>query len=242
MAFLLLFLMKKQYAYLNTDLKNVPGERWKDIRDYEGSYQISTFGRIKSLPKYTEVYIPSQRHTIRRWSRLSIRRQKVHIRQNAFIDQPCYECTVVLYSESKEKAFMVHRLVYDAFVHPLDFENDKLMVMHKNGDGLDNYYKNLVIGERSDVLKNAYQRKRHISPFATKPQEEKEKIYAKSASGKHKPVIQFNNKGEKIGRFNSIKEASLKTGIADSNIIEVLKGRKSLTKGTFWQYAEKARS
>lgn len=234
--------MKKQYAYLNTNLKNLPGERWKDVRDFEGSYQVSNFGRIKSLPKYTEVYIPSQRHTISRWSKLSIRKQKVHIRQNMLIDKPCYECTVVLYSEGKEKTFMVHRLVYDAFVHLLDFENDKLMVMHKNGNGLDNYYKNLIIGERSDVLRNAYRRKRHISPFAIKPQEEKEKIYAKSASGKHKPVIQFNSKGKKIDCFNSIKEASLKTGIADSNIIEVLKGRRSLAKGTFWQYAEKAKS
>lgn len=137
---------------------------------------------------------------------------------------------------------MVHRLVYDAFIHPLDFENDKLMVMHKNGNGLDNHYKNLILGERSDVLKNAYRRKRHISPFAIKPQEEKEKIYAKSASAKHKPVIQFDSEGKMIGRFNSIKEASFKTGIADSNIIKVLKGRQSFAKGTFWRYAENAKT
>jgi hypothetical protein len=233
--------MKKHYPYLNTNPKNLRSERWKDISDYEDSYQVSNFGRIKSLPKYTEVYIPSQSHTIRRWSKLCIRKQKVHVRQNMFINKPYHECTVVLHSEGKEKTFMVHRLVYGAFVHPLDFENDKLMVMHKNSDGLDNYYKNLIIGERSDVLKNAYRRERHISPFAIKSQEEKEKIYAKSASGKHKPVIQYTNKGKKIGRFDSIKEASLKTGIADSNIIEVLKGRRPLAKGTFWKYAEKVK-
>ena len=30
-----------------------PFEIWKDIKGYEGLYQISNFGRVKSLPKYT---------------------------------------------------------------------------------------------------------------------------------------------------------------------------------------------
>lgn len=30
-------------------------EIWKDINDYEGLYQISNFGRIKSLPRNVTV-------------------------------------------------------------------------------------------------------------------------------------------------------------------------------------------
>lgn len=29
-------------------------EIWKDIRDYEGIYQVSTFGRIRSLDRYVK--------------------------------------------------------------------------------------------------------------------------------------------------------------------------------------------
>lgn len=35
----------------NLSLNNLPGEIFKDIPDYEGMYQISTFGRVKSLKR-----------------------------------------------------------------------------------------------------------------------------------------------------------------------------------------------
>ena len=34
------------------NLKNLPSEEWKDIQGYEGLYQVSNYGRIKSLSKY----------------------------------------------------------------------------------------------------------------------------------------------------------------------------------------------
>lgn len=37
--------------YLNTSLTPIEGEIWKDIPDYEGIYQISSFGRVKSLSR-----------------------------------------------------------------------------------------------------------------------------------------------------------------------------------------------
>lgn len=37
--------------YLNTSLTPIEGEIWKDIPDYEGMYQISSFGRVKSLSR-----------------------------------------------------------------------------------------------------------------------------------------------------------------------------------------------
>lgn len=35
--------------WLNTD--DLPGEEWKDIKDFEGLYQISNYGRVKSLSR-----------------------------------------------------------------------------------------------------------------------------------------------------------------------------------------------
>ena len=34
------------------DLKDLKNEEWQDIKDYEGLYQVSNYGRIKSLPKF----------------------------------------------------------------------------------------------------------------------------------------------------------------------------------------------
>lgn len=31
------------------DLEDLPNEQWKDIKDYEGLYQVSNYGRVKSL-------------------------------------------------------------------------------------------------------------------------------------------------------------------------------------------------
>jgi len=38
-----------QEIYKNLDLNNLPSEIWKDIVGYEGKYQISNLGRIKTL-------------------------------------------------------------------------------------------------------------------------------------------------------------------------------------------------
>ena len=37
--------------YQNLSLGNLPNEEWKDIVGYEGLYQVSNLGRMKSLPK-----------------------------------------------------------------------------------------------------------------------------------------------------------------------------------------------
>ena len=34
----------------------IPGEFWRDIPGYEGSYQVSSLGRVRSLPRVISVY------------------------------------------------------------------------------------------------------------------------------------------------------------------------------------------
>ena len=38
-------------------LENLDGEQWRDIAGYEGRYQVSTMGRVKSLCKSKEMII-----------------------------------------------------------------------------------------------------------------------------------------------------------------------------------------
>ncbi len=39
----------KKYPYHTLDLKTIKDEKWKDIPDLDGYYQISSYGRIKRL-------------------------------------------------------------------------------------------------------------------------------------------------------------------------------------------------
>ena len=49
-------------------------------------------------------------------------------------------------------------------------------------------------------------------------------------------VIQMNMMGEKLNKFNSIKDAMKITGCHKSKIVEVCKGRRIHTKGYKWKY------
>lgn len=75
-------------------LKNLPHEEWCDIKNYENLYQISNYGRVKSLSKYKS---------------RTIRILKMHKNASNRYD-------IKLYKNGKKKGFFVHRLVAQAFI------------------------------------------------------------------------------------------------------------------------------
>lgn len=225
-------------AYKNLDLKNLPGEKWKDIPGYEDLYQVSNYGRIKSLSRPIQVFITKYNRSIDYETKTRIRKIKVHKRFNAIIQQSYFECTIALKRAGEEKTFLVHRLVYHAFVRPLNFEQDQMMIMHRNGDGLVNHYTNPVAGKRSQVLKRSYALSRHVSPFAVKTKKELKRIQQKAGRMREKPVVQFSLRGKRLKKFASIKLAAKATSVPDSNIVEVLKKRRKMAGGFWWKYLD----
>lgn len=90
-------------------------EEWKDIPDYEGLYQVSNYGRVKSL-KYGKERIMKQRK-----------------RKDGYL-------LVCLYKDGVIKSFTVHRLVASAFIpNP----NNLPQVNHKDENKENNCAKNL---------------------------------------------------------------------------------------------------
>ena len=75
-------------------LDNLPNEKWKDIDNYEGEYQISNYGRVKSLKRELILKPLKSKHTSYRYyvslSHKNIVRQvKCHrLVANAFIPNP----------------------------------------------------------------------------------------------------------------------------------------------------------
>lgn len=92
-------------------------EIWKDIQGYEGRYQISNYGRVKSLHYHKE-----HREAI-----LALKKT----RRGYWI--------IGLWNGVKKKFFSVHRLVAMAFIPPYNGEQ----VNHVDADKTNNHVENL---------------------------------------------------------------------------------------------------
>lgn len=100
-------------------------EIWKDIKDYEGVYQVSNLGRIKSLERYKENHNKYQKVVEK------IKNNRKHTAGYLITD---------LYKDNKGKTAFIHRLVAEAFIpNP----NNKETVNHINGIKTDNRVENL---------------------------------------------------------------------------------------------------
>lgn len=102
-------------------------ETWKDIEGYEGLYQVSTLGRIKSL---------------------KCGRQKIL----KLGSNPVGYSIIGLWKDRKQRFFPVHRLVALAFIQKAE---NKLEVNHIDGNKQNNNINNLEWVTRSENMKHA---------------------------------------------------------------------------------------
>lgn len=97
-------------------------ELWKDIQNYEGLYQISTCGRVKSFRRCTKYHCSDEYFLA------------PHTMKNGYMQ-------VTLYSRNKAKRkFLIHRLVADAF---LPNPNALPQINHKDENKQNNHVENL---------------------------------------------------------------------------------------------------
>lgn len=102
-------------------------ERWVDIQGYEGFYQISDSGRIKSIGRLSPHNLGGERFLPERI-----------LKKNP--DADGYVRVVLWHPEKRPTGFAVHRLVCQAFIHNPD---NKKHVNHKNMVRHDNTLENL---------------------------------------------------------------------------------------------------
>lgn len=103
---------------------------WKPVKDYEGQYEVSDKGRVRSIDRY----IPYQKNPSK----------KAHIKgkmKKAFVAHDGY-LRVALSKNGKSKKFFVHRLVLEAFSPNPDPEH-LTQINHKNEITNDNRVENL---------------------------------------------------------------------------------------------------
>lgn len=110
-------------------------ENWKEIVNYEGLYEVSDMGRIKSMCRWC-------------WNGHGRFLRKEKIKK---VHKKDYY-RVQLSSHNVRKLFLVHRLVAQAFIGDCPEEEE---VNHKNGVKTDNRIENLEYVTKSENSKHA---------------------------------------------------------------------------------------
>lgn len=125
------------------NINDLPSEKWKDITGYEGLYQISNYGRVKSLERYIKA------------NKNCPKGRKV---KSKILKQTSSICNRYLFvnlcnKEGDKKSTNVHRLVALAFIpNP----NKYPVVMHKDDNKLNNKVTNLLWGTYSENIQSSY--------------------------------------------------------------------------------------
>lgn len=109
-------------------------EQWKNIKGYEGRYQISNLGRVRSLPRI--VSFGTQSRKIKGCIR------KLKAKKNGYL-------FIQLNRDKKEHDYHIHRLVAESFVKGYFKGAD---VNHKDGNRQNNVYTNLEWCTRSQNI------------------------------------------------------------------------------------------
>jgi hypothetical protein len=115
-------------------------EIFKDIKGYEGLYQISNLVCVKSLERFADVSNGGKRLV------------KQRILKTCMMGTNCGYVGVVLCKESKYKSFRIHRLIAIAFIPNPD---NKPCVNHLDGNKLNNNIDNLEWCTHSENNKHA---------------------------------------------------------------------------------------
>lgn len=113
-------------------LKDFPNEEWKDIDGFKGLYQVSSYGRVKSLDKIIKRNKNGKTFPIHKKAR--IMKQRPH---NGYLIIDFY-----LFKEKRQRrrGLLVHRLVACAFIPNIKNNPD---INHKNEIKTDNKVDNL---------------------------------------------------------------------------------------------------
>lgn len=155
-------------------------EVWKDIKNYEGIYQISNFGNIKSLDRIT---FNGRRHTYSQGKFLKLSKTA-----NGYIK-------IMLRKNNKSITELVHRLVAESF---LSNNDNKQLVNHIDKNKSNNTLHNL---EWSTYSEN----QRHSISLMSKEDVER---FSKCNVGKIAPNARLVLDTQTGIFYNSVREAS----------------------------------
>lgn len=186
-------------------------EQWKPIDGFNGRYYISNRGRVYSC--------------------LSNRVLKNIKNDNGYFSIELSD------QNHKSKRFLIHRLVGIAF---LDNPNGLPCINHKDEDRGNNCIENLewcshkYNSNYGTCIERRVKNTDYSKPFY-------KKLAVENSMKNRVKVAQYSLDGELIATYESGADASRKTGINHSHIMECCANKRYKTVGGFvWKYAERS--
>lgn len=193
-------------------------EIWRDIKDYEGLYQVSNLGRVKSLERYTK----------RKNGMYHIRECILKLCNNGL----GYK-VVNLRKNNKYQMYTVHRLVAEAFIPNPE---NKPCIDHINTIRDDNRVDNLRWVTYSENNLNIITRK-HMSESL---KGENAPLFNKTGKEhpSSKPVLQYDLDGNFIKEWECTMEIQRELGISNTHISACClhKPHCNTAGGYIWKY------
>lgn len=201
-------------------LCDFPNEVWRDIQGYEGIYQVSNLGRVKSLGRevfnaltQTYVHIPSR-----------IMRAGKGKNSRYYL--------VRLSSKGKQRNFSVHRLVAEAFI--LNPEN-KPQIDHIDGNTINNTVENLRWCTAKENCNNPLRLNKFLGA--------NNHYFGKrhSVKTRQKMRLSHQNKVRNVKNISTnqiypcIREAAVSVGVCKSAIKQAIY-RHGTCAGCYWTY------
>jgi hypothetical protein len=174
--------MDKLLPHQNLSLEDMEGEIWKDIESYDGYYQISNFGRVKSL----------NREIIRsdgKKNKYKGRILKSHISKRGYY-------IVDIHINNLRKTYNIHRLIAINFISN---PSNKKQVNHIDSNPLNNSINNLEWVNNLENTCHRSKKYKYSSKYIG--------VGWDKYNNKWKCQIYFNGKSKHIGVFNTEEEA-----------------------------------
>lgn len=139
-------------------------EKWKAISGYEGLYEVSNYGRIKSFHKNKKDGVLMKLFTEK-------------------LKHTNYKCLTLVDIFGNKKQFRVHRIVAEMFVQN---PKNKKFVNHIDNNGENNHFKNLEWNTQSENIQHSHNQGRQIENItkANKIQSDKAKLSREAMTGK----------------------------------------------------------
>ena len=189
--------------------RNRMSEVWKPIKGYEGIYEVSSYGRVRSIDHdVMQVCSFTGKLTCFRYKGKMLTPKESH----GYL-------RVMLWGE-KPVMRLIHRLVAQEFIPNPD---NLPQINHKDENKLNNHVDNLEWCTGS---------------YNTSYNHLQDRRYDNGAGARKRPIEQLTLDGQHIVTFESVCEAVRQTGFSNSAITDVLRGRHKTSHGYRWRYVE----
>ncbi len=187
-------------------------EEWRDIKGYEGKYQVSNLGNVRSM----------NYHRKEGCVRLLIPNES---------NENGYPYVILAKEKGKYKSLKIHRLVAEAFIpNP----QNKPVVNHKDGNKKNNCVSNL---EWMTILENNLHAYHVLNKHPMRGYK-----FDKNKNSKKVAQYYVSEEGYTylLATYVSVKAAALINNLKDTSITQCCKGNKMYGQvgGYIWKYVE----